>query len=234
MSGAREKIRLEDWNGHAIRFVEKDGAWWAVAADVCKALDIENHRDAVQGAQNTLRDAGISDVVSNYITLPVDPAKPKARKTQEFVCVNEAGLNLLIMRSRKKEAVAFQYWLASEVLPALRKSAGLSDYEAFRMMDKEHQKDAMRRLNASLHEPEKIDYIKANTIADKAVSDRYGFPKMVKKGAMNEAMLQDRQSVLDDTVQLMALNDRLSLGLSVSKAIYGKYGAAEQQAEGAV
>jgi prophage antirepressor-like protein len=145
-------MRVENWSGHEIRFVEKDDQWRAVAADVCKALDIENVSDAVQGAQNTLREAGVCDVVSNYITLPVDPAKPKARKTQEFVCVNEAGLNLLIMRSRKKEAVAFQYWLASEVLPALRKSAGLSASEAFRMLDKEHQKDAMRRLNASLHE----------------------------------------------------------------------------------
>jgi prophage antirepressor-like protein len=232
-----EKIRLEDWNGLTIRFVEKDGQWWAVAADVCKALDIENVSDAVQGAQNTLREAGISDVVSNYITLPVDPVNPNARKTQEFVCVNEAGLNLLIMRSRKKEAVAFQFWLASEVLPGLRKSAGLSGYEAFRLMDKEHQKEAMRRLNDSLHEPEKIDYIKANTIADKAVSARHGFPKLVRKSAMNPAMLQDRQSVLDDTVQLMALNQRLSLGLSVSKVIYGKYGkygAAAQQGEGSV
>jgi hypothetical protein len=32
----------------------------------------------------------------------------------------------------------------------------------------------------------------------------------------------------------MAINQRFSLGLSVSKAIYGKYGAAAQQAEGAV
>jgi prophage antirepressor-like protein len=218
-------MKIETWNGHAIRFVEKDGQWWAVAADVRAALDIENVSDAVQGAQNTLMEAGVCDVVSNYITLPVDPAKPKARKTQEFVCVNEAGLNLLIMRSRKKEAVAFQYWLASTVLPALRKSAGLSEYEAFRLMDREHQKEAMRRLNASLHEPATVDYIKANTIADKAVSTRYGFPKMVKKGAMSEAMLHDREPVLDDTVQLMALNERLGLGLLVSAAIYKKYGA---------
>jgi predicted AAA+ superfamily ATPase len=101
-------------------------------------------------------------------------------------------------------------------------------------MDKEHQKEAMRRLNASLHEPVKVDYIKANTIADKAVSARHGLPKLVKKSAMNAAMLQDRQSVLDDTVQLMALNDRFGLGLSVSKAIYGKYGAAAAQQGGAV
>ena len=143
-------MKKEVWNGREIRFVEQDGGWYAVAADVCKALDIDNVSDAVEGVQNALREAGVCDVVSNYITLPIDSNKPKSRKTQKFVCVNEAGLNLLIMRSRKKEAVAFQYWIASEVLPLLHKSAGLSDYEAFRLMDKEHQKEAMRRLNDSL------------------------------------------------------------------------------------
>jgi hypothetical protein len=83
----------------------------------------------------------------------------------------------------------------------------------------------MRRLNNKLPAPVKVDYIKANTIADKAVSTRYGFSKMVKKGAMSEAMLHDRQSVLDGTVQLMALNERLGLGLSVSEAVYAKYAA---------
>jgi prophage antirepressor-like protein len=73
MSVAREKIRMENWNGQAIRFVEKDGAWWAVAADVCKALDIENVSQAVQGVQNTLREAGLDGkgVFSTY-TLPTD------------------------------------------------------------------------------------------------------------------------------------------------------------------
>jgi prophage antirepressor-like protein len=28
-----EGIRTENWNGHPIRFVERDGEWWAVAAD---------------------------------------------------------------------------------------------------------------------------------------------------------------------------------------------------------
>ena len=32
-------IRTENWNGHEIRFVEKEpGEWWAVAKDVAEAL----------------------------------------------------------------------------------------------------------------------------------------------------------------------------------------------------
>jgi hypothetical protein len=90
-------------------------------------------------------------------------------------------------------------------------------------MDKEHQKAAMKRLNDSLRSPVKVDYIKANTIADKAVSTLHGFPKLVRKAAMDEGMLREREAVLSDTVELMALNERFGLGLSVSEAVYRKY-----------
>jgi hypothetical protein len=90
-------------------------------------------------------------------------------------------------------------------------------------VDKEHQKAAMRKLGESLREPVKVNYIKVNTIADKAVSTMHGFTKMVKKADMDEGMLRDREPVLADTVELMAVNERLELGLSVSWAVYRKY-----------
>jgi hypothetical protein len=31
-------MKVENWNGHAIRFVERSGEWWAVAKDVAAAL----------------------------------------------------------------------------------------------------------------------------------------------------------------------------------------------------
>ena len=37
------------------------------------------------------------------------------------------------------------------------------------------------------------------------------------------AMLIDRQPILDDTVELMAVNDKYHLGLSVSESIYKKH-----------
>jgi prophage antirepressor-like protein len=149
--------------------------------------------------------------------------------TQNFVCVNEGGLYELIFTSGKKEAIKFRHWVTHTILPALRKAAGLSEYEAFRMLDTEKQKAAVGLLNDGLLNPVRIDFVKSNCTADKAVSTLYGFPKMLKKRDMNEAMLRDRQIILEDTVQLMLLNERLGLGLSVSKAIYGKYCAVAQQ-----
>ena len=33
-------MKTENWNGYPIRFVEKDGEWWAVLKDVCDALEL--------------------------------------------------------------------------------------------------------------------------------------------------------------------------------------------------
>jgi hypothetical protein len=51
----------------------------------------------------------------------------------------------------------------------------------------------------------------------------YGFPKMVKKGNMTPEMLVSRQPMLDDAVELMSVNDRFGLGVSVSDTVYAKY-----------
>jgi hypothetical protein len=85
----------------------------------------------------------------------------------------------------------------------MSKDIGLSEYEAFRLMDKKHQEDAMRKLSEGLQKLTKVDYIKANSIADKAVSTMHGHRKMVKKSSMDENMLRDRQVVLEDVIELM-------------------------------
>lgn len=63
--------------------------------------------------------------------------------------------------------------------------------------------------------------MKANTIANKAVSTKYGHPKMVKKADMTPEMLVDRQELLDSTVELMGIKEKFHLNLSVSEEVYG-------------
>ncbi len=92
------------------------------------------------------------------------------------------------------------------------------------MLDKEHQKEAMRRLHTGLRQPVRVDFIKANTIANKAVSSLHGYSKMVTKGQMTPQMLADREPILDDTVNLMTANESFGMGLSVSGMVYTKYG----------
>lgn len=81
----------------------------------------------------------------------------------------------------------------------------------------------MQKLKVSLRNPVRVDFIKANTIANKAVSSRYGHPKMIKKEQMTPDMLVVRQEVLDDTVNLMGLKEKFDLDIPISTTIYSKY-----------
>ena len=196
-------IRIETWAGHKIRFVEKDGEWWAVLADIAAALDLTAKR---------INERLPKDVVSNA---PLSTTGGQ----QMMLIVNEYGIYEAVFESRKKEAKEFKRWVY-EMLKTLRQLSGLEGFQVFRMLDKDHQKEAMAKLNTALRKPVKVDFIKANTIANKAVSNKYGYPKMVKKEAMSPEMLVDRQPILEDTVNLMGLADKYGLDISVSKAIY--------------
>ena len=208
-------MKRESWAGHSIRFVERSGEWWAVAQDVCEALGLRYVTKAMKSLKNVQQynvcDLNNSQVSSNGV-----------RNMQTMNIIGEKDIYRLIFRSRKPEAEAFQDWVY-ETIRELRKASGLEGYETFKLLDKEHQKEAMKKLHDSIaasREPVKVDYIKANTIANKAVCNRHGIPKMVSKAAMSAEMLKERERVLEDVVALMELNERYGAGMSVSAIIY--------------
>lgn len=90
-------------------------------------------------------------------------------------------------------------------------------------VDKQLQQSSMCFLHDNLQMPSAKDYQKANTIANKAVSNLYGYEKMVKKSEMTEDMLKDREPILKDVCEVMAFNERFNLGVSVAETIYNKY-----------
>ncbi|MDZ7370223.1 MAG: BRO family protein [candidate division KSB1 bacterium] len=207
-------MRTEEWNGHSIRFVENGACdWCAVLADISNALGLQTA--AVARRLRAIEKQVKKDVISSH-TLPTNGGP------QKMTIVNEYGIYEAINQSRKKEAIEFRFWIY-DVLKTLREASGLEGFQIFRMLDKDHQKEMMRKLKESLSRPEQVDYIKANTIANKAVSTKYGYPKMVKKDEMTPSMLIDRQQILEDVVNLMAIKERFGLDISVSKTIYGKY-----------
>lgn len=198
--------KTETWNGYTIRFVEHQGEWWAVLADIAKALDLNP-----KFIKQRLGD----EVVSN------NHVADSLGRQQEMLIVNEFGIYETIFSSRKKEAKTFKLWVF-EIIKQLRQSTGLEGFQVFRMFDKEHQKKAMNRLVDGLQNATKKDLIKANTIANKAVSDLYGYPKMVSKNEMTENMLRDREPILDETVELIKVKEKYGLNFSVSEAIYNQ------------
>jgi prophage antirepressor-like protein len=203
-----KNIRTETWDDHQIRFVEKEpGDWWAVAADVAKALGYKHTPHMLRILDDDQKDVRNVDTPGG---------------SQEMSIVSEFGIYAVIMRSRRKEAIQFQKWVYN-VIRELRQSTGLEGFQIFRMLDKEHQKEAMSKLKAGLRQPARVDFIKANTIANKAVSSKFGYPKMLKKNEMPPQMLVEREPILEDTVELMSVVDRFELPISVSETIYRKH-----------
>lgn len=80
-----------------------------VAKDVCAALGLGNSRQAL---------SRLDDDEKGVISTDTPGGE------QQMQAVNEAGLYVLVLSSRKPEARAFKRWVTHEVLPALRRDGG--------------------------------------------------------------------------------------------------------------
>ena len=208
------------FNDKEIRFIEKDDEYWAVAGDVAKVLGYSQ-------TSNMLRMIDKEDVTTHNVK--VTSNSKFARKTQPASVISEYGIYEAIWNSRRAEAQEFKKWV-KQVIKELRQATGLKGYEAFHMLDKEKQKEAMDNLKNGIEVISKKDYCKAQSISNKAVSNVFGFPKMVQKGDMTQEMLELRQQVLSDTVEFMVFVDKYNLPLSVKKHIYDKYNDKQKMA----
>ena len=134
-------MKRESWAGHPIRFVERSGEWWAVAQDVCEALGLKQVTRAMSSLKN-VQQYNVCDLTNSKVT-------SRARDTQAMNIIGEKDIYRLIFKSRKPEAEAFQDWVY-ETIRELRKASGLEGYETFKLLDKEHQKEAMKKLHDSI------------------------------------------------------------------------------------
>ena len=93
-----------------IRVVERNGEPWFIGKDVAEALGYINTQKAVlmHVKQNHKADVPIWDGSQN----------------RNQIIIDEAGLYSLVMRAKTEKAEAFQEWVTSEVLPAIRKHGG--------------------------------------------------------------------------------------------------------------
>ena len=134
--------------------------------------------------------------------------------------INRDGFVFLVMGFTGRKANEWK-WKYIEAFNQMEK------YINFRKADIQIQKNSMQFLHDNLQMPSTKDYMKANTIADKCVSNMYGFPKMVKKKDMSAEMLEQREPVLKDTVELMAVTDKYNLDVPVAQSIYDRYAGIE-------
>ena len=147
-------MKIENWCGYDIRFVEINGEWWAILKDICDALNLRSKDVSQRISPNMLErvlvgtsNDGLNDF--RYDHKPVDRIDrgmigkdigrhPGENKTRWMLAVNELGIYEALFASRKLEARKFRLW-AGEVMAKLRKSVGLKGYEVMKMTDPDIQ-----------------------------------------------------------------------------------------------
>lgn len=101
------EIQSYNFNGAALRtLTDENGEPWFVAKDVCDILEISNPSDALKRLDDDER------------------SRFNLGRQGETNIVNEAGLYVLVLGSRKPEAHEFKRWVTHEVLPQIRKTGG--------------------------------------------------------------------------------------------------------------
>lgn len=147
-------MKVENWCGHDIRFVEINGEWWAILKDICDALKLRTAA-IVQRLDPSMLERVLveaSNVISNDLRYEHKPVKeitrddigkdigrkPGDNKTRWMLAVNEQGIYEALFASRRLEARKFRMW-AGTVMQKLRRRVGLEGYEVMRMTEPDIQ-----------------------------------------------------------------------------------------------
>lgn len=141
--------------------MERSGEPWFVAADVCRALEIKNNRDALSRLDQDEKGVALIDTPGGK---------------QELTIVNEAGLYSLVLGSRKPEAKAFKRWITHEVIPTIRKTGGYVNNTAkfvdcyFPQLRQDQKQSICLMLEESRRMGEKIEADAPKVLFSEAVS----------------------------------------------------------------
>lgn len=101
-------IQVFEYQNNKVRTVDMDGEAWFVLKDVCKVLNIADHKVVVRRLDE--------DEVCQT------PLTDSMGRQQSTTIINESGLYHVILRSDKPEAAPFRRWVTNDVLPAIRKT----------------------------------------------------------------------------------------------------------------
>lgn len=131
------EIQKFDFKGAPLRtLTDKAGEPWFVAKDVCDILEISNPSDALKRLDDDER------------------SRFNLGRQGETNIVNEAGLYVLVLGSRKPEAHEFKRWVTHEVLPSIRKHGGYMAGQE-RMTPEQMALASMRWLQSKVDEQAK-------------------------------------------------------------------------------
>ena len=153
-------IKIENWCGHSIRFIERNGEWWAILKDICDALGLRSkdvsqrlHPGMLERVSVETSEDGSNDIRSRG-----------ENKTRWMLAINELGIYEALFASRKLEARKFRMW-AGTVLQKLRRTVGLEGYEVMKMTDKDIQDSIDHILDTLYYDEETGVLMQSITVA---------------------------------------------------------------------
>lgn len=131
-----------------------DGEPWFVAADVCRALELDD-----TGRATSRLDA------DELTRIKIE----SGGQHREMIIINEPGLYTLVLGSRKHEAKAFKRWITHEVLPSIRKTGAYATdarlLEAAQLLANCKQRAALPTLISMMSQYTGVP-LTASTVAD--------------------------------------------------------------------
>lgn len=140
-------MKIENWCGYNIRFIEQDGEWWAVLKDICDALKLRTDNVSNRLDPDMLIKVNVSDHFSKGVRSRGE------NKTRQMLAVNEIGIYEALYASRRLEARKFRRW-STEVMKKLRSNVGLEGYEVMKMTEPDIQEKIDNILDTIFYDPD--------------------------------------------------------------------------------
>ena len=182
------EMKIENWCGYDIRFVEINGEWWAILKDICDALklrtdkiasrleasmlervkvEVSNHPSKVDRYKDGSNDVEYEHrpvkVVNNAVICKDIRRQPGENKTRWMLAVNELGIYEALFASRRLEARKFRLW-AGKIMQKLRQRVGLQQYEVMQMTDPRVQEEIDWILDSLYWDDEKKCVMQSVTV----------------------------------------------------------------------
>lgn len=190
-----KEIRVENWCGYDIRFINVRGSWYAVLKDLCDALNLKTKHITERLDPDMLEkvaipasnipskynrsDTGLNDLRSNNGSNGVRCDHPSKvdrsrgdNKARQMLVVNEEGIYETLFASRKLEARKFRRW-TFKTLKRLRSDVGLKGWEVLKMTDREIQDEIDFILDSLYWDPEKKCVMQSVTVQGGDVEQRF-------------------------------------------------------------
>ena len=181
-------MKIENWCGYDIRFIDINGEWWAILKDICDSLKLRTDKIAsrleasmlervkVEVSNNPSKVDRYKDgsndveyehqqvkVVNNAIIGKDIGRQPGENKTRWMLAVSELGIYEALFASRRLEARKFRLW-TGKVMQKLRQRVGLQQYEVMHMTDPKVQEEIDWILDSLYWDDEKKCIMQSVTV----------------------------------------------------------------------